>query len=74
MRVDHVARSILAVALAIIAAGSLSAASKSPAADAVMKGDKAALRAVLQQKADVDAPQGEAGLKALRATFADVLG
>src|SRR5215831_13091815 len=33
------------------------AAGKSDVADAVMKGDKAALRTLLQQKADVDAPQ-----------------
>ena len=35
----------------------LYAAGKSDVADAVMKGDKAALRTLLQQKADVDAPQ-----------------
>ena len=32
-------------------------AGRSEVADAVMKGDKAALRALLQQKADVNAPQ-----------------
>src|SRR5258708_6599402 len=35
------------------------AATSSPVADAAMKGDKAALRALLQQKADVNAPQGD---------------
>ena len=33
------------------------AASRSDVADAVMKGDRAALRALIQQKADVSAPQ-----------------
>src|SRR5436309_10973120 len=33
------------------------AADRSDVADAVMKGDKAALRTLLQQKADVNAPQ-----------------
>ena len=32
-------------------------AGKSDVADAVMKGDKAAVRTLLQQKADVNAPQ-----------------
>src|SRR5215831_11654716 len=35
----------------------LYAAGKSDVADAVMKGDKAALRTLLQEKADVNAPQ-----------------
>src|SRR5947199_5212137 len=39
-----------------VAAGA-AAAGRSDVADAVMKGDKAALRTLLQQKADVNAPQ-----------------
>ena len=50
-------RYIVALLVALAAAPALAAASKSPVADAVMQGDKAALRAVLQQKADVNAPQ-----------------
>src|SRR5262245_54484696 len=45
-------------------AGVMRAAGRSDVADAVMKGDKAALRTLLQQKADVNAPQvdGATGL------------
>jgi ankyrin repeat protein len=35
------------------------AASNSPVADAAMKGDKAAVRSLIQQKADVNAPQAD---------------
>jgi ankyrin repeat protein len=45
------------VALWVAAAVSAAAAGASAVADAVMKGDKAALRALLQQKADVNAAQ-----------------
>ena len=48
------------VALAAVMLGTSatsSAASRSDVADAVMKGDRAALRALIQQKADVSAPQ-----------------
>jgi len=38
---------------------SLSAAGKSEVADAAMKGDKAAVRALIMQKADVNAPQAD---------------
>ena len=41
----------------IVASVSIAAAGRSDVADAVMKGDKAALRTLLQQKADVKAPQ-----------------
>src|SRR5262245_6916576 len=66
MRTRHI-RSI-AVTLAIVASGfsrtSVVAAGKSDVADAVMKGDAAALRTLLQQKADVNAPQVD-GARAL---------
>jgi uncharacterized protein len=49
------------IAIAMVVASGFSrtalAATKSDVADAVMKGDKAALRTLLQQKADVNAPQ-----------------
>jgi ankyrin repeat protein len=49
---------LLAAAAIVVGAGTVGrAASKSDVADAVMKGDKAALRALLQQHADVNAPQ-----------------
>src|SRR4051794_8578728 len=38
-------------------AGAASAAGKSPVADAASKGDRAAVRTLIQQKADVNAPQ-----------------
>ena len=49
---------LLAVAAIVVGAPTPGrAADKSDVADAVMKGDKAALRRLLQQKADVNAPQ-----------------
>jgi ankyrin repeat protein len=49
---------LLAVTAIVVGAGTVGrAAGKSDVADAVMKGDKAALRVLLQQKADVNAPQ-----------------
>src|SRR2546426_9716625 len=46
------------LAVAVFCIGGLNlAAGKSDVADAVMKGDKAALRTLLQQKADVNAAQ-----------------
>jgi ankyrin repeat protein len=44
-------------ALVLTAAGSLFGAAASDVADAAMKGDKAAVRSLLQRKADVNAPQ-----------------
>jgi len=48
---------VAVTALVVCAATPGRAAGKSDIADAVMKGDKAALRTLLQQKADVNAPQ-----------------
>src|ERR1700730_2133910 len=45
-------------AVVLVTVAGLSAA-KSDVADAVMKGDKAAVRALLQQRADVNAPQAD---------------
>jgi ankyrin repeat protein len=56
MRTHHL-HAILAAALLAIAAGPAFAAGKSDVADAAMKGDKAALRTLVQKKADVNAPQ-----------------
>jgi uncharacterized protein len=53
----HPLHSILAAALVVLAASSAAAAGKSDVADAAMKGDKAALRTLVQKKADVNAPQ-----------------
>src|SRR2546421_9467880 len=51
---------LLAVTALVVGAGTVGrAASKSDVADAVMKGDKAAVRALLQQRADVNAPQAD---------------
>src|SRR5262245_62405375 len=45
------------VSFVVSVVGVASAAGKSDVADAVMRGDKAALRTLLQQKSDVNAPQ-----------------
>src|SRR4051812_1572174 len=41
----------------LCSAGAATAATKSPVADAASKGDRAAIRTLIQQKADVNAPQ-----------------
>jgi ankyrin repeat protein len=46
------------IGMAVLAAAGFGAAS-SPVADAAMKGDKAAVRLLLEQKADVNAPQAD---------------
>jgi ankyrin repeat protein len=48
---------VAVAALVLSVSAYMSAAGPSQVADAVMKGDKAALRALLQRKADVNAPQ-----------------
>src|SRR5437773_1453123 len=55
---------VVAFGLATLMTAPAGAASKSDVADAVMKGDTAALRTLLRQKADVNAPQidGATGL------------
>src|SRR5207244_8236168 len=50
-------RVVCCLALVVSAASLVRAAGKSDVADAAMKGDGAALRTLLQQKADVNAPQ-----------------
>jgi len=55
MRIPH--RIVAAAILLTGTCAAVCAAGKSDVADAVMKGDKAALRTLLQQKADVNAPQ-----------------
>jgi uncharacterized protein len=49
----------LYVLLVLLMAGFATAAGRSAVADAVMKGDRATLRALLQQRADVNAPQAD---------------
>ncbi len=54
----HIRNVLGSAALAFMCmAGAASAASKSPVADAASKGDQAAVRTLIQQKADVNAPQ-----------------
>ena len=48
---------VAAAALILSATSYMSAAGPSEVADAVMKGDRAALKALLQRKADVNAPR-----------------
>jgi ankyrin repeat protein len=56
----HKATKVIGTALVLLlSAIAGSAAGRSDVADAVMKGDKAALRALLQQHADVNAPQAD---------------
>jgi hypothetical protein len=51
-------RFVVALAAVMLGTGAMTrAASRSDVADAVMTGDRAALRALIQQKADVSAPQ-----------------
>ena len=50
---------IAAVAITLFVAGWLCGAGRSEVADAVMQGNKSALRTLLQQKADVNAPQAD---------------
>src|SRR2546422_8678473 len=55
---------LIAVFGAICATALLGAASSSPVADAAMRGDREAVRALLKQGADVSAPHGD-GMTAL---------
>lgn len=51
-------RLVVVLAAVMLGTGAIArAAGRSDVADAVMKGDRAALRALIQQKADVSAPQ-----------------
>ena len=50
---------IASVAITLLMAWGLCAASRSEFADAAMQGDKSALRTLLQQKVDVNAPQAD---------------
>src|ERR1700730_16790111 len=58
----HVKRALVITGscmLALSLASAILAAGKSDVADAAMRGDTAAVRALLGQKADVNAPQGD---------------
>src|SRR3954471_22375133 len=57
-------RFVSSLTLAIGLSACLAAAANSPVADAAMKGDHEAVRALLKQGADVSAPQGD-GMSAL---------
>ncbi|HEY4360965.1 MAG TPA: ankyrin repeat domain-containing protein [Bryobacteraceae bacterium] len=58
------------IALALLLPFSVAAAI-SPVADAAAKGDKPALRALLQKKADVNAPQGDGATALMWASYRD---
>ena len=60
-------------ALVLSLAGAVRAAGRSDVADAVMKGNKAALRTLLQQKADVNAPQADGATALHWAVYRDDL-
>jgi ankyrin repeat protein len=54
---DAIRQILAAAAVVVVAASPAAAAGKSTVADAAMKGDTAGLRLLLEQKADVNAPQ-----------------
>src|SRR5947209_15268998 len=65
---------LLAVTALGVGAGTVGrAAGKSDVADAVMKGDRAALRALLEQRADVNAPQADGATALHWAVYRDDL-
>ena len=62
-----------AVVLAVLSTAAASAATRSPVADAAMNGDAAAVRKLLAQKADVNAPQVDGGTALHWAVYRDDL-
>jgi ankyrin repeat protein len=66
IRISTLTRLVFATAGAVSASSVMlgAAADSSPLADAAMRGDAAAVRALLQQRADVNAPEGD-GMTAL---------
>lgn len=64
----------IAAYTAALALSLCSAAANSPVADAAMKGDKAALLLLLEQKADVNAPQADGATALHWASYHDDLG
>jgi len=52
-------RTLATLSIVLCSASCLLAAGKSPVADAAMQGNKAAVRTLIQQKADVNAPQAD---------------
>ena len=65
--------SVLVAAVVLSVSGLISAAGRSEVADAVMKGDRAALAALLQRKADVNAPQTDGATALHWAVYRDDL-
>src|SRR5438477_2062410 len=55
----RVRQAIMACCAALLIYPLASGAANSPVADAAMRGDRAALRSLLEQKADVNAPQAD---------------
>ena len=64
---------VVASALILSVSGLMSAAGRSEVADAVMKGDRTALGALLQRKADVNAPQADGATALHWAVYRDDL-
>ncbi|MEP7309415.1 MAG: ankyrin repeat domain-containing protein [Acidobacteriota bacterium] len=65
--------SVVVAAVVLSVSGLMSAAGRSEVADAVMKGDRAALAALLQRKADVNAPQTDGATALHWAVYRDDL-
>jgi ankyrin repeat protein len=65
--------SSLVAAVVLSVSALISAAGRSEVADAVMKGDRAALAALLQRKADVNAPQTDGATALHWAVYRDDL-
>jgi len=65
--------SVLVAAVVLSVSALMSAAGRSEVADAVMKGDRAALAALLQRKADVNAPQTDGATALHWAVYRDDL-
>ncbi|HZI78246.1 MAG TPA: ankyrin repeat domain-containing protein [Vicinamibacterales bacterium] len=62
-----------AAALALLCSTNATAATKSPVADAAMRGDRAAVQKLLAQKADINAPQMDGGTALHWAVYRDDL-
>src|SRR5260370_553424 len=68
MRAIHNIAVLMALVLCLSAFGA-----NSPVADAAMKGDKSALRSLLEQKADVNVPQADGATAIQWAAYRDDL-
>src|SRR5260370_1606858 len=69
----RVRQAIMACCAALLIYPLASGAANSPVADAAMRGDKAALRSLLAQKSDVNAPQADGSTAIQWAAYKDGL-